>query len=328
GARLDDYNGENSGSAYVFTRLDTDWAEWTEQAKLRASDGAAGDQFGYSVSINGDYAIIGARLDDDNGAYSGSAYVFIRSGTDWTQQAKLLASDGYIGDNFGFSVSIDGDYAIIGARLDDYNGENSGSAYVFIRSGTAWTQQVKLLASDGDAGDYFGGSVSIDGDYAIIGACGDNDNGDGSGSAYVFKKNIPDLDCDGTLSWTDITPEETVTGTFTVENIGEIGSLLDWEIESYPDWGNWIFTPESGIDLLAGETEEIDVKIIAPDEQEETFTGEVVLVNSEYLDDTCVIDVRLATPVNQQVDIYPLFQRILERFPNAFLILRHLMGLQ
>jgi len=189
GSPWDDDNGQNSGSAYIFTRSGTDW---TQQAKLLASDGAEGDDFGVSVSIDGDYAIVGAYFDDDNGGGSGSAYVFTRSGTVWTEQAKLLASDGAAGDLFGRSVSIDGDYAIVGAFRDDDNGETSGSAYVFTRSGTTWTQQAKLLASDGTAGDQFGYSVSIDGDYAIVGVYRYDDNGDWSGSAYVFNRSGTD----------------------------------------------------------------------------------------------------------------------------------------
>jgi len=107
--------------------------DWLEQDKLLASDEAGDDYFGRSVSIDGDYAIVGARLDDDNGEHSGSAYVFTRSGTDWTEQAKLLPSDGAYWDDFGYSVSIDGDYAIIGAYADDNdNGASSGSAYVIM----------------------------------------------------------------------------------------------------------------------------------------------------------------------------------------------------
>ena len=154
--------------------------------KITASDGARNDRFGYSVSISGDYAIVGADSDDDNGIFSGSAYVFKRSGTSWTQEAKLLASDGATGDQFGFSVSISGDYAVVGAFADDDNGENSGSAYLFKRSGTSWTQEAKLLASDGAAGDQFGLSASISGDYAVVGAFADDDNGDRSGSAYLY----------------------------------------------------------------------------------------------------------------------------------------------
>ena len=121
--------------------------------------------------------------DDDNGSASGSAYVFVRSGTTWTEQQKLTASDGAASDWFGFSVSISGDIAIVGAYKDD---SGQGSTYVFVRSGTTWTEQQKLTASDGAASDSFGRSVSISGDTAIIGAFGDDDDGSNSGSAYVF----------------------------------------------------------------------------------------------------------------------------------------------
>ncbi|MCD4829420.1 MAG: T9SS type A sorting domain-containing protein [Candidatus Cloacimonetes bacterium] len=183
GAFRDDDNGDNSGSAYIFYRNGT---VWTQQAKLTADDGSAGDFFGCSVSISGDYAVVGAYQDDDNGDESGSAYIFYRSGTAWIQQAKLTADDGAAYDCFGYSVSICGDYAIVGAIWD---GGGSGSAYMFHRNGTVWTQQDKLTADDGAAGDFFGCSVSISGDYAIVGAYGDDDNGDMSGSAYMFYRN-------------------------------------------------------------------------------------------------------------------------------------------
>jgi len=103
----------------------------TESNKITASDGADGDIFGRSVSISGDYAIVGAFWDDDNGIDSGSAYIFKRSGTSWAEEAKLTASDGAAIDQFGWSVSISGEYAIVGAHLDDDNGADSGSAYIF-----------------------------------------------------------------------------------------------------------------------------------------------------------------------------------------------------
>ena len=159
------------------------------EVKIMASDGAAYDQFGYSVSISGDYAIAGARGDDDLGNASGSAYIYKRDGTAWSQQAKITASDGAAYDYFGDSVSISGDYAIVGAGCDDDNGNSSGSAYICKRDGTAWSQQAKITASDGAAYDYFGDSVSISGDYAIVGAIGDDDRGDRSGSAYIFEYN-------------------------------------------------------------------------------------------------------------------------------------------
>ena len=189
GTPYDNDNGYNSGSAYIFYYNGTNWSQ---QAKLLASDGAAGDYFGWSVSISGDYAIVGANWDDDNGAESGSAYIFYRNqgGVDnWGQQAKLLAADAASVDYFGRSVSISGNYAIVGAYADDDNGTSSGSAYIFKRSGTSWSQQAKLLSADGAAGDYFGWSVSISGDYAIVGAFRDNDNGTSSGSAYIFYYN-------------------------------------------------------------------------------------------------------------------------------------------
>ena len=183
GADYDDDNGPDSGSAYVFIRSGS---SWVQQAKLTASDGASGDCFGVSVALDGDTAVIGVRYDDDKGSNSGSAYVFIRSSSSWTEQAKLTASDGASEDFFGYSVAVDGDTAVIGTFGDDDNGSKSGSAYVFIRSGISWVQQAKLTASDGAASDYFGNSVAVDGDIAVIGALYDDDNGLDSGSAYVF----------------------------------------------------------------------------------------------------------------------------------------------
>ncbi|MCK9517392.1 MAG: FG-GAP repeat protein, partial [Ottowia sp.] len=191
GSFLDDDKGGNSGSAYVFIRSGS---TWTEQAKLLASDGAADDNFGHSVAISGDgnTAIVGAPYDDDKGSTSGSAYIFTRSGSTWIEQAKLVPSDGAVSDNFGSSVAIaaDGNTAIVGAFLDDDKGTDSGSAYIFTRSGVTWTQQAKLTASDGAANDYFGISLAIsgDGNTAIVGAYGDDDLGSNSGSAYVFTR--------------------------------------------------------------------------------------------------------------------------------------------
>ena len=159
----------------------------TQQEKLRADDGALGDIFGYSVAIDGDTAIIAARGDDDKGSNSGSAYVFVRSGSDWNQQAKLTAGDGAANDWFGHSVAISGDTAIVAARGDDDKGSASGSAYVFVYNGNDWIQEKKLTAGDGAANDSFGHSVAISGDTAIFGAHGDDDKGSASGSAYIFK---------------------------------------------------------------------------------------------------------------------------------------------
>ncbi|RLG30706.1 hypothetical protein DRO03_03610, partial [Methanosarcinales archaeon] len=140
-----------------------------------------------SVSISGDYAIVGAPYDDDNNDTSGSAYIFKRDGTIWSQQAKIIASDGTAWDYFGNSVSISGDYAIVGAFGGDEH-DPSGSAYVFKRDGTIWSQQAKIAPSDGAAGDLFGISVSISDDYVIAGAIHDCDISDYSGSAYIWRR--------------------------------------------------------------------------------------------------------------------------------------------
>jgi hypothetical protein len=241
GAMCDDDNGAQSGSAYVFTRNGTNW---TQQAKLLASDGEEGDDFGCSVSLDNHTALIGATGTNDNGNHSGSAYVFTRNGTNWTQQAKLLAIDGAKDDFFGFSVSLDGDTALIGAMNNDDNGDNSGSAYIFTRNGTTWTQRAKLLASDGAIWDVFGWSVSLSGDTALIGAYGDDDNGVDSGSAYMFKKGDSGLEIDikgglginavitnhGTEMFTNVTWKIQVTGGI----LGRINKIINGTIDIPP----------------------------------------------------------------------------------------------
>ena len=182
GANWNDDNGEKSGSAYVFIRNGT---IWTYQALLLPSDGVADDRFGYAISLSGDTALIGAWNDD---SAKGSAYIFTRSGTTWTEQQKLYAPDGEAGDNFGIAVALDGNTALIGAQYDSENGANSGSVFVFINSGTNWIQQAKLLAKDGAAMDIFGCPVFLDGDTALIGAAYDDDTGANSGSAYIFTR--------------------------------------------------------------------------------------------------------------------------------------------
>jgi len=192
-----DVLGQVIGSAYIFERDLS--GSWSEVSKLLASDAAAGDIFGDSVSISDDRAIVGAFGNDDAGAISGSAYIFERdSGGSWSEVSKLLASDAAAGDQFGFSVSISGDRAIVGAdRVSNAGEVTAGAAYIFERdSGGSWSEVAKLLASDAAAGDHFGFSVSISGDTAIVGARGDDDAGFESGSAYVFGPSSIPVDID------------------------------------------------------------------------------------------------------------------------------------
>ena len=173
----------STGSAYVFV---LDGGTWVQQAKLTASDAATGDEFGWSVAISGETIVVGARSDTTTAAGSGSAYVFVRTGSTWSQQAHLTAGDAGRGDSFGSSVAISDDTIVAGAPSDDDGGFNSGSAYVFVRTGSTWNQQDKLRASDATAGDRFAGSVAVSGDTAVTGAVQDDYQGTLTGSAYVF----------------------------------------------------------------------------------------------------------------------------------------------
>lgn len=206
GALFDDLASTNdAGSAYVFTRAGT---VWSQQAKLTASDAAASDRFGISVALSGDTALIGSYQDDHAGGNNaGSAYAFTRSGIVWTQQAKLTAAAAADSDLFGFSVALAGHTAVIGAQLDDTTaGANSGSAYLFTRSGSAWTERSILLGADSALSDQLGSFVALSADTAVIAAPLDDTPGGGdSGSAYVFALGCDD-DADGVLDLDDNCP--------------------------------------------------------------------------------------------------------------------------
>jgi len=117
------------------------------------------------------------------------------------------------------------------------------------------------------------------------------------GYSSVDKNPVPDLDCDGDIYWDDVAPGATVENSFAVENAGDTGSLLDWEIDEYPDWGDWTFTPPSGNDLPNGNVLTVVVTIVAPENPETEFTGEVKIVNSEDSDDFCIIDICLVVKI-------------------------------
>ncbi|MFB3099243.1 MAG: FG-GAP repeat protein, partial [Acidimicrobiia bacterium] len=196
----------NTGAAYVF-RYDPETSRWVEQEKLLASDGAAFDGFGLSVSISGEVALIGAHRD---GFSSGSAYVFRvdPENSQWVEEQKLLASDGAVFDQFGRAVAIDGDTAVIGAFDHEDVGPVFGAAYVFRfdpdKSGR-WIEQQKLLPNPNPWTNFLGWSVAIDGDTAVIGAYGEDQQ---AGAAYVFDLTAclctADLDGDGNVGILDL----------------------------------------------------------------------------------------------------------------------------
>jgi hypothetical protein len=149
-----------------------------QAAKLVAGDGVANDRFGFSVAISGDTLVAGARHGD---SFRGAAYVFTRTGTAWSEQAKLTAGDAVENGEFGISVDISGDTIVVGADSGD---SSPGAAYVFVRSGATWSERAKLTASDGAADELFGSSVAIDGDTAVVGA----PHHAPGGAAYVFTR--------------------------------------------------------------------------------------------------------------------------------------------
>ncbi len=160
-----------------------------EIQKLLASDGHSGSMFGLSLSASGDTAVVGSPLKWGREHSEGAAYVYRWDGSAWAEQQKLVASDAARADHFGLSVSIRGDVILVGAYRNDDNGENSGSAYVFRYDGSRWREEQKLTASDAAERDWFGTTVSIDGDTAVVGSIwGDRRFAD-TGAAYVFRWN-------------------------------------------------------------------------------------------------------------------------------------------
>jgi hypothetical protein len=214
-----DYRSRAVGAAYVFSRSG---GVWTQQAYLKASNTGPHYKFGCSVAISENTVVVGA-FGESRGSYGGSysptedpedagaAYVFVRIGETWTQQAHLTAFNADPMDEFGRSVAISGDTVVVGARSEDSNSsginstpnngsEDSGAAYIFVRSGGAWTLQAYLKASNSGAFDQFGGSVAISGETLVVGApledssttgvnSNPNDSANAAGAAYVFLRN-------------------------------------------------------------------------------------------------------------------------------------------
>jgi hypothetical protein len=194
GARGEQAAGSGSrfggrGAAYVFR---SNGGGWVQEAKLLAGDAADGDRFGEAAAIDGDLLVIGAPGEDALGADAGAAYVFRRSGTSWTQEAKLLASDGAADDSFGFTVSISGNAVAVGSYLNDGNGVDAGAVYVYRESGGIWSEEQRLVASDIVAGDYHGYAVDLVGDRLLAGSYA---AGGGAGALYLYEKSGP--------SWTE-----------------------------------------------------------------------------------------------------------------------------
>lgn len=169
-----------AGAVYVFNRSGS---AWTQNAKLTASDATGGAHLGYEIGLSGDTIAAGAFGSPAPGP-AGAVYIFKKSGAGWAQEARLgpsIATD----RDFGWAVSIDGDLLVVGAPTVAYGPVGTGAAYVFRRSGTSWTQEARLLASDGAQGDGFGSSVGVSGETVTVGAYFNNQ---ATGAAYVFRR--------------------------------------------------------------------------------------------------------------------------------------------
>ncbi|MEM7658718.1 MAG: LamG-like jellyroll fold domain-containing protein, partial [Bacteroidota bacterium] len=189
--------------------------EWEEIIDTTATDGAADDRYGVSVAISGNYAVVGAFLEDEdeNGlntmSGAGAAYILEKVGGDWTEVQKIVASDRAVDDYFGISVAISGDYLVVGAQNEDEDAaglntlNGAGSAYVFERSGGVWSEVQKIVPTNRVSSDEFGGEVSISGDYLIVGAADhylDENNLNTrlqAGAAYIFER-------DGGGTWNQV----------------------------------------------------------------------------------------------------------------------------
>ncbi len=189
---------DGSGSAYIFVRTGGVWsnqkATWSLQAKLKASDAAENGNFGQSVAISNDTVVVGASpFYGQRGLIPkpGSAYVFVRNESSWSEQAKLMATHPKDDDHFGISVGVVDGWAVVGASWDDDAGPHTGAAYVFEGRETAWNEWGVLRARNQKAGSFFGHSVSIDdteGYTIAVGAIGDDEKGQAAGAAYVFTR--------------------------------------------------------------------------------------------------------------------------------------------
>jgi len=194
---MEDQAAIDAGAVYIFERNST--GSWNEIQKIMASDAQAGDKFGYSVSVSGDFASIGANYEDQGSTDAGAVYIFERNLTgSWNEVQKVIASDAQASDRFGTSVGISGIYLLVGAYLEDTGGISAGAAYLFERNSTgSWNEVQKIMASDFLSHVNFGRSVSIDGNFSLIGAFREDSISTDAGAAYIFERN-------STGSWNEI----------------------------------------------------------------------------------------------------------------------------
>jgi hypothetical protein len=282
----DDGGFSNSGAVYIFHRTGPD--AWDTGIKLKSPAPHSSELFGCSVSISGDYAVVGARGNNSLGISSGAAYIFNRTGPNtWDAGTKISASDAQTGDLFGFSVSINGDYVVVGATSEDGGTGNpyvdAGAAYIFHRTGTtAWDEGIKLATPDMQASSAYGYSVAINNDYAVVSSPWKSDSFITQGTAYVFHRT-------GTNTWDSGT---IITATDPGAN--------DWFGMSVSICGDYIAVGAAGEDGGLGSpysnsgaayifqrtgtnTWDNGIKITAPDSQSADYFGSSLSLSGDYL---------------------------------------------
>ncbi|TLF44662.1 Calx-beta domain-containing protein [Maribacter aurantiacus] len=206
GAPNDDDTAINTGSVYVFEKVNNNWSE---KQKLVSLDPETYNGFGISVDVYEDTAIIGSWYSNDLGDNSGVAYLFTRNNTGtWVQHQKILPNDGLANEFFGRKVAISNDTVLVSSLVNFQGPDWDGAAYVFNKDvNNVWTQTTKLVPDDLSTGDRFAESISIEDNFIVIGASRDDDGATSSGSIYTFKR-------DGNGEWaffekfTNCTPSE------------------------------------------------------------------------------------------------------------------------
>ncbi len=262
-------SGTNSGDIYIYDWTGSTWVE----TKLSPSDGFGNDNFGNAVDIDGDRIVVGSFKDDDYGTDSGAIYIYDWNGSSWVE-TKINPFDGWSFDGFGIDVGISGDRILVGSYYDDDAGSNSGSAYLYDWDGSAWNV-TKLGAVFGSADDYYGTSVDIDGDRLVIGAVGEDDNGIGSGSAYIY-------DWDGS-SWveTKIAPSDGASSDYFGTNVSIDGDRI--VIDAYRDDDNGIDSGSAYIFDWDGSSW-VETKLVASDgSADDNYGSDVAVLNDRVV---------------------------------------------
>ncbi|ETR65644.1 MAG: hypothetical protein OMM_13931, partial [Candidatus Magnetoglobus multicellularis str. Araruama] len=244
GSRGNDYYG----AVYIFMRNDNN--DWLQQTKIIPNDEHQYNSFGCSVAIMGDYLIIGSGGNRNvNGDKAGAAYIYKYDQGHWVQEAKIIASDGAEYECFGSSVSIYNNYVIVGKNHNNTPGIDYGSAYIFKRNGNNWLQVSKIIASDVNSGDCFGGAVAISENYVLIGSSYDDVIADDSGSAYIYKS-IPTIS--GYVK--DNSDKPFINARIEFDKCGSVESQNDgyysinicssWSGKATISYNNYIFSPQ------------------------------------------------------------------------------------